>query len=81
MWKKLKSTGLTLPASQQEYDDRKKFLKDKCMNKLVEYGMADSTQVDDDEDKMPKNYTEYKEKLEQEERLEFDSYQHFSFLP
>ena len=42
--------------------------------------ISDSHQ-EDDEDKMPQNYTEYKEKLEQEERLEFDSYEHFSFLP
>ena len=46
------------------------------MNKLAEYGMADATQVDDEEDNIPKSYKEYKEKLEQEERLEFDSYQH-----
>ena len=25
---------------------------------------------------MPKNYKEYKEKLDQEERLDFDNYQH-----
>ena len=47
------------------------------MNKLAEYGMAEVTQVNEDEDDcMPKSYKEYKEKIDQEERLEFDSYQH-----
>ena len=73
---KFKYTGLTLPTSQQEYDDRKKSLKNKFMNKLAGFGMAGVTQVDDEEDCMPKSYKEYKEKLDQGERLEFDSYQH-----
>ena len=46
------------------------------MNKLAGFGIPGVTQVDDEEDFMPKNYNEYKEKLDLEERLEFDNYQH-----
>ena len=73
---KFKSTGLALSTSQQEYDDRKKTLENKFMNKLAGCEIAGVTQVVDEEDFMPKNYKEYQEKLDQEERLEFDNYQH-----
>ena len=53
---KLKPTELTLPTSQQEYDDRKKSLEDELMNKLAGFGIPGVTQVDDEEDVMPKNY-------------------------
>ena len=46
------------------------------MNKLAGFWIAGVTQVDDEEDFMPKNCKEYKERLDQEEILEFDNYQH-----
>ena len=57
---KLKPAELTLPTSQQEYDDRKKSLVDKLTCKLTELKTSDISQVDGQEDYMPKNYKDIK---------------------
>ena len=46
------------------------------MDKLAGLEIPGVSQVDDHKDYMPKKYKEYKEKLDQEERMEFDNYQH-----
>ena len=43
------------------------------MAKLAGLEIPGVSQVDDLEDHLPKNYKEYKEKLDQEERMECDN--------
>ena len=67
----LKPAELTLPTNQQEYNDKEKSLEEKWLGAL-RLKISDKSQVDDQEDHMLKTYKEYKEKLDQEERMEFD---------
>ena len=71
---KLKSTGLSLPSGQDEYDERKRALNELMMSKLSDFGILNDSHVNEQDDQMPKTYKEHKERLDQEERMGFDYY-------